>query len=150
MKRITAIALTGTLVLGGVALAACSSSSSTPEKSAAATAAASEATPGDNPGTWTPLDITQSVNGTTVDMVVDQVGIFTDLPNDEGIVVESSDPSIVQADAPEGDGAITASAAVIAKAPGTATITVKYADEADDQGGASNVVMQFEVNVAAQ
>lgn len=149
MKRTAALALTGSLALGAVFLAGCSSSS-TSSTPAATTAASSSAMVGGNPGTWTPLDLTQSLNGTTVDMVVDQVGTFSDLPSDKGLVVESSDPSIVAAEQAEGSGDVTAVPAIIAKAPGTATITVMYADDPADQGGASNVVMQFTVNVAAQ
>jgi ABC-type transport system substrate-binding protein len=143
MKRISAVALAGTLALGGIALAGCSSSDSTTEP----TAGASETLVGGNPGTWTPLDITQSVNGTTVDMVVGQAGTFSDLPDDPTVVVESSDPTIVEASQARTEGDAVYLAGIVAKAPGTATITVKYSDMAEDTAGASNVIEEFTVNV---
>ncbi len=141
MKRTTAFVLAGTLALGGLVLAACSSSDSASEP------AASEGMVGDNPGTWAPLEITQSANGTTVDMVVDQAAIFPDFPMD-GAVLESSDPAVVEVSQPTTEGDAQMGAGMRAVAPGTATITVLYPDQPADQGGASNVVMQFEVNVS--
>lgn len=142
MKRTSAVVLTGVLALGGIAMAACSSSdsSSSPE-------ASSSQIVGDNPGTWSPLEISQSANGTTIDMVVDQAGYFIDFP-EGGAVVESSDPAVVEVSQPRTEGDAVYRAGIVAKAPGSATITVLYPDEPADEGGASNIVMQFDVTVA--
>jgi ABC-type oligopeptide transport system substrate-binding subunit len=142
MKRSSAFLLAGVVVLGGLGLAACSSSDSASTSEASASGIV-----GDNPGTWAPLEIGQAVNGTTVDMVVDQAAIFTEWP-EGGAVVESSVPAVVEVSQPEGTGDVTAVAGMVAKAPGTATITVLYPDQPADEGGASNIVMQFEVNVS--
>lgn len=143
MKRTSAVVLAGAVALGGLVLAACSSSDSASSSEASASGMV-----GDSPGTWAPLEITQSTNGTTVDMVVSQAAIFTDLPDDPALKVESSDPAVVEVSQAEGSGDVTAVAGMVAKAPGTATITVLYPDQPTDQGGASNVVLQFEVAVA--
>lgn len=149
MKRPAALVLAGSLALGAVALAGCSSSSGSTSTDAASSSTNSSASamPGSDPGTWAPVEITQAANGTTIDLVVGQAAIFTDLPSDPGIVVESSDPAVVEASQAEGSGDVTAVAGLVAKGVGTATITAKYGDQAEDQGGASNVVMQFTVNV---
>ena len=140
MKHITAVTMTAVLAFGGVSLAACSSSS---------TEESNEMVGGD-PGTWAPIEITQSTNGTTVDMVVGQAAIFTDLPDSPTVMVESSDPVVVEASQAEGEGDVTAVAGLVAKGAGTATITVVDTSMAEDAGGASNVIIQFTVNVAAE
>ena len=140
MKRITALTMTAVLSLGGIALTACSSSSSDEAGQMV----------GEDPGTWAPIEITQSTNGTTVDMVVGQAAIFTDLPDQPTVMVESSDPMVVEASQAEGSGDVTAVAGLVAKGAGTATITVVDTSMAEDAGGASNVIIQFEVNVAAK
>jgi hypothetical protein len=132
--------MTAVLAFGGVSLAACSSSS---------TEESSEMVGGD-PGTWAPIEITQSTNGTTVDMVVGQAAIFTDLPDSPTVMVESSDPMVVEASQAEGEGDVTAVAGLVAKGAGTATITVVDTSMAEDAGGASNVIIQFTVNVTAE
>lgn len=142
MKRTSALVLAGAIALGGFGLAACSSTDS------GSTAESSASVVGDNPGTWTPVSIGLDANGTTVDMVVDQAATFTDLP-DETLTVESSDPMVVEASQARTDGDATFGAGLVAKAPGTATITVLDPTEPADEGGASNVIMQFEVNVSA-
>ncbi len=141
MKRTSALVLAGALALGGFGLAACSSGDS------ASTSEASASMVGDNAGTWTPISIGQDANGTTVDMVVDQTGTFTDIP--EGSVVESSDPAVVEASQAGTDGDATFGAGLVAKSAGTATITVLDPTAPADEGGASNVIIQFEVNVTA-
>lgn len=141
MNRTTALVLAGVLALGGAGLAACSSD--TTESTSSET---SSAMVGENPGTWAPIEVTQSANGTTIDMVVDQAAIFTDIP--EGVTVESSDPAVVEASQARTEMDAVYLAGLKAKGPGTATITVLYADQPADEGGASNVVMQFEVNVS--
>lgn len=143
MKRTSALVLAGALALGGVGLAACSSGDS----GSAAEASASASVVGDNAGTWTPISIGQEANGTTIDMVVDQTGTFTDIP--EGSVVESSDPAVVEASQAGTDGDATYAAGLVAKSPGTAMITVLDPNAPADEGGASNVIIQFEVNVTA-
>ena len=57
---------------------------------------------------------------------------------------------VVEASHAEGEGAVTFVAGLIARGEGTATITVKGTSMPEDQGGASNVVTQFTVNVAAE
>jgi len=141
MKRTPALVLAGALALGGIGLAACSSSD------AGSPATSSSAIVGDNPSTWAPLEITQSTNGTTVNMVVDQAAIFTDLPEDPALVVESSDPSVVDVSQAQSSGDAASLAGMVAVGPGTATITVLNPDEPSDQGGASNVIIQFDVTV---
>lgn len=140
MKRITALTMTAVLSLGGIALTACSSSSSDEAGQMV----------GEDPGTWAPIEITQSTNGTTVDMVVGQAAIFTDLPDQPTVMVESSDPMVVEASQAEGSGDVTAVAGLVAMGAGTATITVVDTSMAEDAGGASNVIIQFEVNVTAK
>lgn len=140
MKRIAAVTMTAVLALGGVSLAACSSSSSDESGQMV----------GGDPGTWAPIEITQSTNGTTVDMVVGQAAIFTDLPDSPTIMVESSDPMVVEASQAEGEGDVTAVAGLVARGAGTATITAKDTSMPEDQGGASNVIIQFTVNVSAE
>lgn len=132
------------VAMGALALVGCSSSSTPAEGGESASMV------GGDPGTWTPLQISQNDNGTTIDMVVGQAAIFTDLPDDPTLKVESSDPAVVEASQAEGTGEVTAVAGLVAKAPGTATITALYPDQPADQGGASNVVMTFTVNVSAE
>jgi len=139
MKHLTAVTMIAVLAFGGVSLAACSSAS---------TEESSEMVGGD-PGTWAPIEITQSTNGTTVDMVVGQAAIFTDLPDSPTVMVESSDPMVVEASQAEGEGEVTAVAGLVAKGEGSATITVVDTSMAEDAGGASNVIIEFTVNVAA-
>ena len=140
MKHITAVTMTAVLAFGVVSLAACSSSS---------TEEAGQMV-GEDPGTWAPIEITQSTNGTTVDMVVGQAAIFTDLPDSPTVMVESSDPMVVEASQAEGEGDVTAVAGLVARGAGTATITVVDTSMAEDAGGASNVIIQFTVNVSAE
>jgi hypothetical protein len=140
MKHITAVTMTAVLAFGGVSLAACSSSS---------TEEAGQMV-GEDPGTWAPIEITQSTNGTTVDMVVGQAAIFTDLPDSPTVMVESSDPMVVEASQAEGEGDVTAVAGLVARGAGTATVTVVDTSMAEDAGGASNVIIQFTVNVSAE
>jgi hypothetical protein len=140
MKHITAVTMTAVLAFGGVSLAACSSSST--EESGEMVGA--------DPGTWAPIEVTQSTNGTTVDMVVGQAAIFTDLPDSPTVMVESSDPMVVEASQAEGEGDVTAVAGLVARGAGTATITVVDTSMAEDAGGASNVIIQFTVNVSAE
>lgn len=139
MKRTSALVLAGALALGGFGLAACSSGDS------GSTAEASASVVGDNPGTWTPISIGQDANGTTIDMVVDQAATFADIP--DGSVVESSDPAVVEAMQGGTDGDATYGAGLVAKSAGTVMITVLDPNAPADEGGASNVIMQFEVNV---
>lgn len=143
--RTRALLLASVAGLTVLALSACSSSSSS---SSSATSAA-PAPVGTSAATWTPLDITQAANGTTLAMVVDQVGVFTETPQDTGWEIQTSDPAIVAVEQAEGSGTVTASPAIIAKAPGTAKITMLYPDQPADQGGASNIVMEFTVEVSA-
>lgn len=141
MKRTSALVLAGALALGGFGLAACSSGDSGPSAEASASIV------GDNAGTWTPISIGQDANGTTIDMVVDQSATFSDIP--DGAVVESSDPSVVEAVQAGTDGDATYGAGLVAKSAGNATITVLDPNAPAAQGGASNVIIQFEVNVTA-
>lgn len=144
MKRTSALVLAAALALTGVGLAACSSSDS--ESSSAASEGAMV---GESPGTWAPVEIGEDANGTTIDLVVGQAARFTYWPEGDA-AVESSDPAVVEASQPRTEGDAQMVAGLVAKAPGTATITVLYPNEPADQGGASNVVMQFTVNVAAE
>jgi len=137
MKRAFLASLSAVVAVGVVSLAGCGGSSSDSTMT------------GDNPGTWAPLEITQSANGTTLDMVVDQAAIFTDLPDSPTVVVESSDSAVVEASQAEGEGEVTAVAGLIARSAGTSTITVKDTSMPEDAGGASNVIMEFTVNVTA-
>jgi len=140
MKRITAIAASAVLAVGGLTLTACSSSSSDEAGQMV----------GEDPGTWAPIEITQSTNGTTVDMVVGQAAIFTDLPDSPTVMVESSDPAVVEASQAQGEGDVTSVAGLVARGEGSATITVLDTSMPADAGGASNVIIQFEVNVSAK
>lgn len=110
---------------------------------AALTACGQKEAVGGDPGTWTPLTITTADNGSTIDMVVGQVALFEDLPMNDGEDLNFvADPTgIVTIERAEGDpNGVSASPAVIAKAPGTTTVTVSY-DEANQ------VVMAITVNV---
>jgi len=142
MKRTSAVVLAAALALTGAGLAACSSSGSDSSSS-------EDAMVGDNPGTWAPVEIGEDANGTTIDLVVGQAARFTYWP-EGGAAVESSDPAVVEASQPGTEGGAEMVAGLVAKAPGTATVKVFYPDEPADQGGASNIVMEFTVNVAAE
>ena len=68
-------------------------------------------------------------------MVVGQAAIFTDLPDSPTVMVESSDPMVVEASQAEGEGEVTAVAGLVAKGKGTATITVKDTSIPEESGG---------------
>ena len=105
---------------------------------------------GGDAGAWAPIKIAPSTHGTTVEMVVGQAAIFADFPDSPTVMVESSDAMVVEASHAGGEGDVTFVAGLIARGEGTATITVKGTSMPEDQGGASNVVTQFTVNVAAE
>jgi len=143
--------LAATIVASAIALTACSSdsgSSAQDSASAAASTAASApasavaASPaasgmvGTSPGTWSPLHATLADDGATVDMVPEQV-LLIDIDSKPGVdlFISSSDESIAKVEQPEGDedSGVTAVPAVIAVAPGDATITVQEVDDNQDQ-----------------
>lgn len=51
------------------------------------------------------------------------------------VMVESSDPMVVEASQAEGEGEVTAVAGLVAKGKGTATITVKDTSIPEESGG---------------
>ena len=109
---------------------------------------------------WVPLDgrgrdqspaATPASEASSTRAMLDRVTvIFTDLPAEPSIMVESSDPMIVEASQAEGSGDVTATAGLVARGAGTATISVVDTAMPADAGGASNVIIQFTVNVSAE
>ena len=90
----TVIALSSAALLGTTLLAACSSSSDAESTSASPSASVESVTPtptpevseslvGGDPSTWTPIEVTQAMNGEKVKIVVGQAVIFTDLPKND-------------------------------------------------------------------
>ena len=141
--RLTGIALTASLAAASFGLTACSSSSTS---AATPTPASSSAMPGSNPGTWSPLHATAADAGKTFEMVPDQV-LLIDLETPKGtdLFVKTSDDQVVTVEQAEGSGDVTAVPAVIAKAPGDATITVQQIDDSKDQEPPT--VLEFTVHV---
>jgi len=110
---------------------------------AALTACGQKEAVGGDPGTWTPLSITTADNGSTIDMVVGQVALFDGLPmnNGEDLNFIADPTGIVTIERAEGDpDGVSAGPALIAKAPGTTTLTISYDED-------NQVVMAITVNV---
>lgn len=157
------IAVFGTITLGVVLLAGCGNGdmkvSSTPGQNVTempslgvlevpgARANREETMVGANSLTWTPIMITQEYNNKTINLEVEQIGVFIDLPaNDEtnNIVVESSKPDFVGTFQSTNKGDLQTNAGVQGFRPGTAKITVWDGTPGDSN---SIVVMVFSVKV---
>ncbi len=109
--RTNVIALASIALLAAPVLAACGSSS-TEETSASASASVESVAPtptptpsetgplvGGDPSTWTPVDVTQAMNGEKVKIVVGQVAIFSDLPAEDAdnkIVLRAKKKGVVE------------------------------------------------------
>lgn len=107
--------------------------SAMPDATASATAVPSESMDGgdgtmvgEDPGTWAPIVITEELNEQTVQMVPGQVGIIPVLSSSpEGsIIVETSDPEIVEVMQAEDTGDMQTQPGITAKKVGAATVTV--------------------------
>jgi hypothetical protein len=143
-------------------LAACSTSS--PEDTAISATVTEEGMPsegmgdvitegsgtliGGDPGTWSPIMVTQADNGKTFDLVIGQVGIFNEVPDSntpDNYYIVSSDVNVV-----EGMQRMRADDMVgfVAVGEGQAKVTVYNGFIGDDK---SDVVLkEITVNVSAQ
>lgn len=142
-------------------LAACGGSSETAASGSVAassavgttapTAAASPSASlvGGDPGTWSPVNITQNMNGTKVKIVVGQAAIFTDLPPNDAtntIIVRAKPKGVVQVTQQGITDGVSSNAGFVGIAPGKTTVTV-YDGKPKDPG--TQVIMKFTVRVKA-
>lgn len=139
-----------TLMLAGCAGQSGSGASTANQTTAASGAGASETPLGGDPGTWSPLHARAADDGGNFSMVPRQVllvdGDF-DLPAGATAVVASSDETVARTQQAEYDGdEMVAAPAVIAIAPGTATITVAAAAP----GAGPEALASFTVTVEAR
>lgn len=84
-------------------------------------------------------------------MVPDQVALLEGLPMNDGeeLNVSVSDDSVVAFERAEGDpSGVSAGPAIIAKAPGTSTVTFTYDEQGSSPG--ANVAFEVTITVAAQ
>jgi hypothetical protein len=145
-------------------LAACSGSSSSGESSAsglpspsaiASSAAAlpsSEASPsapviGGDPGTWSPVAITQDMNGTKVKIVVGQAAYFSDLPANDAtntIILRAKPKGIVKISQQGTKNGVEQAAGFVGLKKGKTTVTV-YDGKPKDPN--TQVVMVIKVKV---
>lgn len=131
-------------VLAAGFIAGCSSSSD-PEP--AAETSATEIV-GDDPATWSPINITMADNGQTLLMVPNQRAIFTDLPADDAnnaITLETDNPEAVEVVQREETEDSVSVPGLIAVSAGDATVTVFDGYPAD---GDAEVVMTINITVA--
>jgi hypothetical protein len=143
MKVNKLVAFAGAGVLA-VSLVGCSSCSEVAVSPSVSDLAGGEMLVGGDPGTWSPVMVTDMDNNKTFDLVVGQVGLFAGLPADDSannIVVESDNTMVVEPiQRTNADG----SAGFIAKSVGSATITVMDGFPAD---GEAQTVQVIKVNV---
>ena len=157
--RATTIAMVGLSAAG--LLAACSGSSDStasgsaaPSSSAIASPSSAVANPsaslvGGDPSTWSPINITQNMNGTKVKIVVGQAAIFTDLPQNDAtntIIVRAKPKGVVRVTQQSATDGSATNAGFVGIAPGKAIVTV-YDGKPKDSG--TQVIMQFTVRVKA-
>lgn len=103
---------------------------------------------GDDPATWSPVNITMADNGSTLLLVPNQRAIFTDLPADDAtntITLETSDPVVVEVVQREETEDSASVPGLIAVSAGEATITVFDGYPAD---GDAEVVMTVNITVS--
>jgi hypothetical protein len=140
-RGIKAVALASAVVLGAGILAGCSSSGSDDPSTLSPTAAlpttgiSASALPsaapsatlvGGDPSTWTPVDLTQAVDGTRVKLVVGQFATFSDLPPNgaQNVIVRAKPKGIVVVTQQGTKDGVTSTAGLQAVAPGKATVNV--------------------------
>lgn len=124
-------------------LAACGSSDTPAPASSSASPAATETMVGTSPATWSPLELTLKDDGTTVEMVPEQVALITGLPTvGDNITLMSDDPAVVEV--MQGDG-VTMNRGFAALKPGHTTVTVWSGFPAD---GEAEKIMSVTVHVA--
>jgi len=132
LPRRSVIVLASIALISGPVLAACSSDSGTATSSSPATSGSITPTPevspseslvGGDPSTWTPVEVTQSMNGDPVKLVVGQHAVFTDLPavnKNNVIVLHAKFKGIVKITQPTA----TSNGGFQATTPGKTRITV--------------------------
>lgn len=106
---------------------------------------------GASPAAWTPVEVTPSMNGATLKMVVGESAVFGGLPVVDDlnqITVQTSDPSVVEPVQPGTQGGVTTGAGFAATGVGAAEVTVINPAAPAAQGGASNVLMTLKVVVS--
>ena len=131
-------------ILAAGFVAGCSSSSE-PEPPTETTEAAIV---GDDPATWSPINITMADNGQTLLMVPNQRAIFTDLPADDAnnaITLETDNPEAVEVVQREETEDTVSVPGLIAVSAGDATVTVYDGYPAD---GDAEVVMAIDITVS--
>ncbi len=147
MLRTRTSALIAAAVAIPLLLSSCGGDPATTEPTASASASpTSSGLVGGDPSTWAPTELTQADNGTTVEWVVGQAAILTDLPATDAnnnITVMSSNPTIVEP--VQGDGTTT-NPGFRAIAPGYARIIVWDGFPAD---GPADPIEQFTVQVTS-
>jgi hypothetical protein len=146
MARTTSVApLAAACVAAAVVLTACSGSSSSSESATATasalpstsvTASAPVASPsaepttpviGGDPGTWSPVEITQDMNGTKVKIVVGQAAYFSDLPANDAtntIILRAKPKGIVKISQQGTKGGVETAAGFVGLTKGKTTVTV--------------------------
>lgn len=133
-------------VLAAGFIAGCSSSTE-PEPAAEASETAMV---GDDPATWSPINITMADNGQTLLMVPNQRAIFTDLPADDAnnaITLETDNPEAVEVVQREETEDTVSVPGLIAVSAGDATVTVFDGYPAD---GDAEVVMTINISVSGE
>ena len=123
------LALASAATLGTALLAGCSSDAGTTD--AAAPAPSSSTLAGGDPSTWTPVSVTQEMNGQVIELRVGQVARFTDLPAAANITVETSDPNAVMPVQPSDTNGVTTVAGIKAVGLGAAHVIVWSGSPAD-------------------
>jgi hypothetical protein len=146
------LAAAGLLAACGGSSGDAASGSTTPSAAVPSTSLAPTAAPvaspsgalvGGDPSTWTPVDITQSMNGTKVKLVVGQVAVFSDLPPNDAtntIVVRAKPKGVVTVT----QQTANSNAGLQAVATGKTVVTVYDGLPKDSN---TQVVMQFTVRV---
>ena len=102
---------------------------------------------GGDPSTWSPMNITMDMNGTTVKLIKGQTAIFTDLPANDAtnkIVVVAKKKGIVKITQQGADGDAITVAGLTGLKKGKTKITVY---DGDPKSKSAIVVMQFTVKV---
>lgn len=126
----------GATVAVAVLLAGCGGGASPAQSSSSAAA----------PASAPPITITQQQNGTTVDLQLGQEAII-DVPTDPGVdvFVTASDERVLSVEQAEGEGAVTASPSVIARASGSSLVTVELVNDSVDAAPATALTFTVQV-----
>lgn len=144
MRRISSLSfLLGTAtLLAATSLTACSSSTeaSPPNEVASSQPSATRLAAAE------PIHVTKEDMNKTFNLTLEQMLIIDiDTPAGSDLFVSTDNSDAVSIDQAEGSGEITASPAVIAKAPGAALITVQAINDSEDQ--TPSTLLKFTVEV---